>query len=202
MSKIIITGTGRCGTTFLIKLFSFLGYDTGYTRENYKANIFENCNSGMEREYNENYSILKNPDFMEKWDKIIKDINIKLVIIPIRDYKESALSRESHKFDAGGLWNAGNMKEQLIYYNKLMADYIFYMAKYDIPTFFLDFNKMVNDKKYLFDKLNEIWLEKDISFDLFSSVYDEVSETSKPSEPSKPSEMITKQLIPNQLIFQ
>ena len=29
MEKILITGTGRCGTTFLIKLFSFLGYNTG-----------------------------------------------------------------------------------------------------------------------------------------------------------------------------
>jgi len=182
MSKILITGTGRSGTTFLIKIFSFLGYDTGYTRENYKTHIYENCNSGMEREYNENYSILKNPLFMEKWDKIIQDINIKLVIIPIREYKESALSRQSHKFNAGGLWNAQHMKEQIAYYNKLMADYMFYMTKYDIPTLFLDFKQMINNKMYLFSKLREIWLEKEISFDLFSSAYDDASETSKPRQ--------------------
>lgn len=34
--KIYITGIGRCGTTFLIKLFSFLNFDTGYNKENYK----------------------------------------------------------------------------------------------------------------------------------------------------------------------
>ena len=49
MEKILITGTGRCGTTFLIKLFSFLDFNTGYNRNNYKLSIYSNCNSGMER---------------------------------------------------------------------------------------------------------------------------------------------------------
>ena len=40
MEKILITGTGRCGTTFLIKLFSFLDFDTGYNRDNYKFKYF------------------------------------------------------------------------------------------------------------------------------------------------------------------
>ena len=62
--RILITGTGRCGTTFLLKLFSFLQYDTGYSKENYKNNIHDNCNSGMERHYKENFYILKNPNFI------------------------------------------------------------------------------------------------------------------------------------------
>jgi hypothetical protein len=36
--KILITGTGRCGTTFLIKLFTFLGFDTGFDKTNYQMN--------------------------------------------------------------------------------------------------------------------------------------------------------------------
>ena len=47
-NKILISGTGRCGTTFLIKLFTFLEMDTGYSRENYEKHISTNCNSGME----------------------------------------------------------------------------------------------------------------------------------------------------------
>ena len=62
MEKYLISGTGRCGTTFLIKLFSFLDYDTGYNMENYNNHIFKNCNSGMERNYDENYYVLKNPN--------------------------------------------------------------------------------------------------------------------------------------------
>jgi len=60
MEKILITGTRRCGTTFLIKLFSFLDFDTGYDRNNYKESIYYNCNSGMERAHNDKYYILKN----------------------------------------------------------------------------------------------------------------------------------------------
>ena len=48
MEKILITGTGRSGTTFLIKIFSFLDFDTGFNINNYKKYIFSNCNSGME----------------------------------------------------------------------------------------------------------------------------------------------------------
>ena len=40
MEKILITGTGRCGTTFLIKLFSFLEFDTGFTKNDYNKYIF------------------------------------------------------------------------------------------------------------------------------------------------------------------
>ena len=180
MEKILITGTGRCGTTFLIKLFSFLEYDTGFTKENYKKYIFKNCNAGMEKNINADHYILKNPEFIKNIDTIIQEHNIKKIIIPIRDYKLSAASRLVNKFNAGGFWNARYEKEQIAFYNKIMADYLFYMTKYNIPTIFLDFDKMVNDKKYLFDNFKDILAEKNINFDFFSSIYDEVSNTSKP----------------------
>ena len=53
------------------------------------------------------------------------------------------------------------------------------MTKYEINTIFLDFDKMVNDKSYLFNKLKFIFHEKNINFDMFSSIYDEVSLNSK-----------------------
>ena len=89
------TGTGRCGTTFLIKLFTFLNYDTGYNINNYNKYIFKNCNSGMEKEYNSKEYIIKNPNIIVNIKNIISDnkINIKTVIIPIRDYNDSACSR-------------------------------------------------------------------------------------------------------------
>jgi hypothetical protein len=139
MEKILITGTGRCGTTFLIKLFSFLGYNTGYNRDNYKQYIDSNCNSGMEKKYNENYYIIKNPQFI-----------------------------------------ANNAITQILYYKHIMSNYIYFMTKYDINTIFIDFDKMINDKKYLFDKIKTILDEKNIEFGLFCNVYDEVSLISKP----------------------
>lgn len=184
MEKILITGTGRCGTTFLIKLFSFLDFDTGYNRENYKENIDSNCNSGMERKYNEDFYILKNPNFMINIGFLLKKklINIKYVIIPIRDFKESALSRikNGNADQIGGLLNAHDELSQIEFYKKMFSSYLHAMNKYNINTIFIDFDKMVNDKQYLFDMLKIILDEKDISFETFSDTYDEVSLISKP----------------------
>lgn len=181
MEKIYITGTGRCGTTFLIKLFSFLGFDTGYDRRNYKNDISENCNSGMEKKYHAPFYIIKNPAIILNIGHILNDKNIKIkkVIIPIREYKTSALSRQRNGHENGGLWMANNALSQLLFYHKIMADYIYYMTKHNIDTIFLDFDKMVNDKKYLYDNLKTILDEKEVSFETFSKVYDEVALTSK-----------------------
>jgi hypothetical protein len=181
MDKILITGTGRCGTTFLIKLFSFLNFNTGFNKDNYKDFIFSNCNSGLEKNYNENYYILKNPTFMSDIKDILQEdsVKIKLVIIPIRDYKISANSRLNNGNNTGGLWNAVDELSQIRYYKDILSDYIYYMTKYEINTIFIDFDKMISDKKYLFNKIKNILDEKHIDFDLFCNVYDEVSVSSK-----------------------
>ena len=181
-NKILITGTGRCGTTFLIKLFTFLGFDTGYDKSNYASYIFFNCNSGMERQITDTHYILKNPFFIHEIDEIIKnkDVTIKQVIIPIRNYSLSAKSRVSHNNDSGGLWFATNEEDQIHFYNKIISNYIFIMTKYEINTLFLDFDKMVSDKIYLFEKLKPILDEKNITFETFSNEYDDVTNTSKP----------------------
>lgn len=182
MEKILITGTGRCGTTFLIKLFSFLNFDTGFTRENYKKFTKINCNAGMEKKYKDNHYIIKNPDFLINMNFILKDKNFRLkyVIMPIRDYKRCAESRASHGERFGGyIWGAKDMLSQLTLFHKSMAEYIRLMTIHEIPTIFLDFEKMTKDKNYLFDKLKPILEEKNIDFELFSQVYDEVSLSSR-----------------------
>jgi hypothetical protein len=177
-SKILITGTGRCGTTFLIKLLSFLGMYTGFTRENYKRYIFTNCNSGLERQYHEPYPILKNPSFISEMNTILEKETIQLVIIPIRDLKASASSRVRHEHDCGGLWNAHDEESQILYYHRILSEYMCIMTKHDIPTLFLDFDRMISDKQYLFDKLKPIL--EGIDLDTFCQVYEEVSESSRP----------------------
>jgi len=177
MEKILITGTGRCGTTFLIKLFSFLDFNTGYDRNNYNLSIYSNCNSGMERDYKDNYNILKSPGFMKDIENIANDtsIIIKNVIIPIRDLKISAKSRVNHGKEAGGLWNAKDELSQIDFYKNILTNYIVISTKYDINTIFIDFDKMINDKIYLFNKLKFILDEKNIDLETFSRVYNEVS---------------------------
>ena len=45
-NHIIISGTGRVGTTFLVQLFTALGLDTGFS--DLASDVFANCHAGME----------------------------------------------------------------------------------------------------------------------------------------------------------
>ena len=174
--KIMITGTGRCGTTFLMILFSLLNFDTGFNEDNFKDYIKGECNSGLEKDYTSDVQVIKSPYYLSYIDKIIKDPNcvIKNVIIPIRDFTEAAKSREKNGNQFGGLWNAKNEEEQVKYYNDLMSNYIQIMTKHDLNTTFIDFERMVENKEYLFNKLN-----LDVSFDLFSEKYNSATLLSK-----------------------
>ena len=183
MEKIFITGTGRCGTTFLIKLFTFLGFNTGFNDDNYRRYIMPNCNAGMERVFTDQFDVLKNPTFLWDIEKIVKDKNniIKRVIIPIRNFAESAHSRAIHGMNrGGGLWNATTEDEQIRFYHEMMANYVFFMTKYNIPTTFIDFDRMISDKQYLFIILQPIMEEKQIDFEFFSRIYNEVSVSCQP----------------------
>ena len=132
--------------------------------------------------YTENHYILKNPNFILNIKYILNDLSIKIkkVIIPIRNFKDSARSRVKHGNNAGGLWNSSDELSQIKFYNYIMSNYIYFMTKYDIDTIFIDFDKMVNDKKYLFNKLKSILDEKNINFSIFSQIYDEITLLSKP----------------------
>jgi hypothetical protein len=178
--KILITGTGRCGTTFLVKLLMYLEFDTGFKPENYSNSVFAECNSGMERSVNHCYRIIKDPKLLPNMENVIKTVPVEMVIIPVRDFSSSAQSRVNLGRKPGGLWRANNKNEQIYFYQAIMAGYITIMTKYNIPTTFLDFHHMTTDARYLFEKLGWLMQEKNISFELFREAYDKATETSKP----------------------
>lgn len=106
----------------------------------------------------------------------LKNHKIKLVILPVRDITKSAASRvRLGDGVAGGLWNAKNLHQQVVFYNKILANYMVCMVKYDINTLFIDFDKMVSDKKYLYDKLQNILKEKNVNYNMFIQAYEKAS---------------------------
>ncbi len=179
MEKILITGTGRSGTTFLMIILTLLNMDTGFNKENYEEYISTNCNSGLENFIDVPYQIIKKPSFIyEIENMIIKDnLKIKYVIIPIRDNQQVSLSRKNNKNYNGGLWNAIDYESQIIFNNKIIYDYICNMTKYDIPTIFLNFEKMINDSKYLYEKLKPIL--ENTTFDDFNNAFNLATENQK-----------------------
>jgi hypothetical protein len=86
--SILITGTGRCGTTFLVALFTLLGMDTGFTRETLKENIHDKVKGGLEERPGK-YTITKNPGFMFMIESyILQDKQVpKMVIIPGENFQ-------------------------------------------------------------------------------------------------------------------
>lgn len=182
-SKVLITGTGRAGTTFLILIFTLLDLDTGFTRETYKRDLFHMCNNtGMEKVIQSNNEFLKNPLFILDMPKIHKKYDIKYVIIPIRDYEQSATSRYNNhrQHTKGALWEATDVDSQVQFYHKIMANYLKVMVELDIPTIFLDFHKMVVDPTYLYDKLSPILSPKNITQSSFEAAFHEATSVVKP----------------------
>ena len=190
--SILITGTGRCGTTFLVALFTLLGMDTGFTSETLKDNIHDKTKGGLEEQPG-NYKITKNPSFIFMIESYIlqhKQVP-KMVIIPVRNFNESVESRYKNTEEqglldepkpveitaskgAGGLWNADTKEEQIQFYNKCMADYIQVMTLYGIPTKFIDFHHMTTNSRYLFESLKDV-IDPDVTYERFDECYREAT---------------------------
>jgi len=181
--KILITGTGRCGTSFLMMLFTLLGLDTGYTRENYHFYL-DLSGSGLESNTAVlPQKIIKNPYFLINADDVVKRVKVKHMIVPIRDYEKSAESRVRLGNERGGLWDATNKEEQIQVYYRMMSKYMYDMVKYDIPTIFLDFDRMVTSSQYLYEKLYPM-LDR-IDYETFHRVYEETNEKQRRNREDK-----------------
>ncbi len=164
---IIISGTGRSGTTFLVQLFTALGLDTGF--ETVDSDFYKHCNAGMEKDIRIEDSpyIIKTPWLCDYIEEVLssKNIKIELAIIPIRDLFSAAESRRfvSDNYEdktvkktdiPGGLWHADipELQEEIL--AKKLYNLIYFLTIYNVPIVFLYFPKFVKDPTYLYNKLN------------------------------------------------
>ena len=178
---IIISGVGRSGTTFLMQLFTQLKMDTGFS-DIYES-INPNCNAGMEgfNIYDETSPyITKSPFFCDCLEEIIeeRDIIIDHILIPIRDLYSAAQSRIFLGDGAeGGLFGTRDPEQQEGILGRKLYNLIHIIVKYDIPTTFLLFPRIVTDPRYLFKKLK--FMLKDISYKKFLRAFYIVSTPEK-----------------------
>lgn len=178
---IVISGTGRAGTTFLIQLMTALGMDTGFS--NSEDGIFPNCNAGMERLPNQKNApyIVKSPHLCDSLDTIVSagTVVVDHLIVPVRDLYSAAesrrrVSRNTNPGDfggkvPGGLWSTDNPEHQeLVLAQKLYA-LIYAATKHDIPVTLLLFPRLVQDGDYLYGKL--AFLFADIARDCFERAF-------------------------------
>ncbi len=102
---VLITGTGRSGTTFLVMLLTYLGLDTGFTAQQIEERNLEAARGGLENDmlcrgrafYDQERvpRIVKSPCFCDCAEEVVErdDITIEHVFIPVRELHAAAESR-------------------------------------------------------------------------------------------------------------
>lgn len=162
---LIISGTGRAGTTFLVQLFTALGLDTGFTDA--AAGLYSNCNAGMEWDIRQPDSpyIVKSPFLCGELDGLLeaRRVVIDHAIIPVRDLYSAAESRRdvARKTDEtlypegvpGGLWLTDRPERQEAVLAGQLYRMVYTLAKWDIPMTLLYFPRLVRDPEYLYGKI-------------------------------------------------
>lgn len=180
--KIIITGTGRSGTTFLVQLLTLLGADTGYDYQDFSKNINERSHGGLEKIISNDCYIVKSPTFCTEIPEIIKTYNLDHVFITVRDMKNAANSRiaQGHPSIPGGLWGTDDPKNQksiiLEKFGTLVSDIVLN----DISYSFLIFPKFATDPNYCFSILQPFFAKMKISTNIknFTLIFESVSNPS------------------------
>jgi hypothetical protein len=182
---IVITGTGRAGTTFLMQLFTALGLDTGFPDP--QSGMFANCNAGMEsdlRVENAPY-IVKSPNICDYLDEVVEsgEVVIDHALVPMRDLFSAAESRREVMRTSdetalvegvipGGLWRTKEPSEQEKVLLQALYNLIYTISKRDIPMTLLFFPRLVNDPEYLYGKL--AFMLPEISYADFLQKFNEV----------------------------
>ena len=190
--RIIITGTGRSGTTFLVQLFTALGFDTGFSLDAALNAVDEFANAGLERPLVDraNPYVIKSPWFALTLDDALAAgaIQIYAALIPIRSLFEAAQSRrrvyeEAEKrgldgiLQPGSLWYTFDPSSQEALLAQKFHKTIFSLVKYEIPTFLLEFPRIVHDPEYLFRKLEPIMVDHGVTRSDLSAAH---ARTSRP----------------------
>lgn len=183
---VVITGTGRSGTTFLVELLTKLGLDTGFEPTNLVKH--ETARAGLEINLIEATSppyIIKDPAFGVYLDQVFQrnDLILDHIFIAVRDINAAAESRryvEEHsnkdKYKTGGipggLTGTVDGKEQEIVLKDRIFELIYGLANTDCDLTLLKYPLMTQDPAYLFDKMSPIL--SGISFDRFCQVFNSV----------------------------
>jgi len=161
--KILIAGTGRAGTTFLMAVLTDVGIDTGFDKDHVIAVSKKNSKGGLEYEIgfikkhvkkpiNTPY-VIKCPKYSRLIKKISKKYSIDHVYIPIRDVNEVTKSRLSLSRRSGGLWGAIDGKTQKNFLYKTLGLLIHDLVLMNIPYTFLNFNELISNPNYVYKQM-------------------------------------------------
>jgi len=167
--KVIICGTGRAGTTLLVRVFTAAGLETGFTRQDGLTSEKNIGRAGLETIPNRNNiqtlpRIIKSPSLVDKLPRILAGqwFPIGLAIIPVRNLQDAADSRKNvHDRAAqaggklsrapGGLWKTHDADQQHWVLSEQFYKTVNLLVDYEVPMLFVSFPRFALDPEY-FDK--------------------------------------------------
>ncbi|MBR7943742.1 coiled-coil domain-containing protein [Burkholderia cenocepacia] len=178
---LLVAGTGRAGTSFLVQYLTACGLDTHLAR-NPEDRLDENANAGLEDfptgDANLPY-VIKSPWLYEFVDELLArdDIQVDAVIIPMRDLVEAATSRVVNELRArlgredipgeltrwhtwgvvpGGTVYSLNPIDQARLLSMGFHQVIHACVKKRVPLIFLEFPRFITDGRYLYEQLRPV----------------------------------------------
>ncbi|MFX1716116.1 hypothetical protein [Paraburkholderia sp. A1RO-5L] len=178
---LLIAGTGRAGTSFLVQYLTACGLETHQTLHP-DAKLDENANAGLEDVPVPGVDmpyVLKSPWLYEFVERLLErdDIQLDAVVMPMRDIVEAATSRVTlslqerfgniHLDQEHTLWETWGTAPGGVVYSlnpidqaRLLAmgfhQVIHALVHKDVPIVFLDFPRLVTDGDYLFEQLRPV----------------------------------------------
>ena len=204
---LIIAGTGRAGTSFLVRYLTELGLDTTLARNGDRADWDAEANAGFENlliSGNDLPYVVKSPWISEYVDQILseKQFKIDAFIVPVRDLVEAATSRvvlerrAIHQHNpwmaerlnrpwetygghtAGGLVYSLNPLDQARLLAVQFHQLVLKVAEAGIPLIFPVFPRIATDWRYLHQCLQPI-LPAEITEDAARVIHARVADAAK-----------------------
>jgi hypothetical protein len=203
---LIIAGTGRAGTSFLVRYLTELGLDTTLGRHGDAAGWDDEANAGLENlliSGNDLPYVIKSPWISEYVGQILneKQFKIDAFIVPVRDLVEAATSRvvlerraihqhnpwmgeqldrtwETYGHTAGGLVYSLNPLDQARLLAVQFHQLVLKVSEVGIPLVFPAFPRIVTDWEYLHACLRPV-LPPEITEDMARSTHARVADAAK-----------------------
>lgn len=204
---IAIAGTGRAGTSFLVRYLTALGMDTSLARDPAGVSWDEDANAGLEQDLASGVAgampyIVKSPWLFATIDQVLarRDIALDAVIIPVRNIVEAASSRaiierqmihhtapwmaesslnwEAWGTTPGGIVYSLNPMDQVRLLAVGFHKLLERLVAAEIPVIFLSFPRFTEDATYLFRTLRPL-LPPDIDETRATHVLAELADASK-----------------------
>lgn len=180
-NHLLIAGTGRAGTTFLVQYLAECGLDTHLARQPHPG-YDEDANAGLEDLLPDNPDapyVVKSPWLYEYVERLLADrsVVVDAVIVPMRSIVEAATSRSINELRArygsptlpddckqweswgttpGGTVYSLNPIDQARLLALGFHELLHALVKRDIPVVLLDFPRFVDDPNYLHEALQPV----------------------------------------------